>query len=147
MRTYRIHASTYAHVCLDRHLQCHAKLQTASSNQPFAKGRGTMVLQNMLDVPHFELHFSSFPSYHGRLLVCPRSQNSISNWGTSSMFCNTSRLLYLFQKLLIATSTGLGPACQMDVQLQYPNSGLSAHQQGSPDICHVLNARRREDCH
>ena len=51
------------------------------------------VLQNKLDVPQFELHFSSFLSYDGGLPVCPQSQNSISNWGTSSLFCNTAKVL------------------------------------------------------
>ena len=46
------------------------------------------VLQNKLDVP--QLLLFEVPVLPRWLLVCPESQNSISDWGMSSLFCNTT---------------------------------------------------------
>ena len=52
------------------------------------------VSHNKLDVPQLELYFSclpfGFPVPPYGLLVRPESQTSISSWGMSSLFCNTS---------------------------------------------------------
>lgn len=102
-------------------------------------------------IAFFEFHVLP----HG-LLVCPGSQNSISDWGTSSLFCNTGtdKFVSLFRRCLFkagmlaariramqpgAGLTELAACLSSDMTLRI----LSSYLFDSPDGL-VVGARQEE---
>ena len=56
------------------------------------------VSQSKLDVPQLEFYFFEFPVLPPGLLVRSRNQNSNSDCGTSSLFCNTKVMRHIGQQ-------------------------------------------------